>query len=388
MKICVVTLPFNSNYGGILQAYALQSALKKMGHEVATVRRYSTSMPLKLKVFSFARRSILRTLFRKDVVVRTWPTKKENRIISEHTNRFIEANISTTDWIRFECNFGKLRKNGFDAYVVGSDQVWRPKYAPKLSNHFLGFVDKNSNARKIAYAASFGVDKWEFAPNQTKKCSKLLQRFDAVSVREDSGISLCRDYLGVSAVQTLDPTLLLSKEEYTELAGQVKLPGFANKLVIYVLDMSEEKKKIIQKVTGILNLESASIMPDAVFRDAGPKKVKDCIFPPVENWIRGFMDASFVVTDSFHGTVFSILFNKPFLALGNANRGMTRFVSLLKIFGLEERLVLKDSDQLAEIIRTPVDFNRVNNILSAKRNESLQFLKQNLGNQSKPDHPE
>jgi hypothetical protein len=250
-------------------------------------------MPLMLKVLSFARRSILRLALRKDVVVRTWPTKKEDRVISEHTNRFIEAYIRTTEWIRCEFNFRRLRKAGFDAYIVGSDQVWRPKYAPELKNHFLGFAGNSAEIRKIAYAASFGVDKWEFSGSQTKNCSMLLKQFNAVSVREDTGIALCKDYLGVSATQTLDPTLLLSREDYAELTDKVKLPGFQHKLVIYVLDMSEEKKKILKKVNDILKIDSASIMPEAVFRDAGPTKVKSCIFPPVENWIRGFYGCLF-----------------------------------------------------------------------------------------------
>ncbi len=378
MKIGIVTLPFNSNYGGLIQAFALQSVLKKMDHEVFTVYRITEGMSLKMKILSFGRRIILKTIFRKKVVIRTWPNKNEEQRIAKHTNRFLHENIKVTELFKSEQDFKNLDKYNFDAYVVGSDQVWRPKYSPVIENHFLNFLAADSKTKRISFAASFGVDNWEFSPLQTQKCSVLAQRFNAVSVREYSAIQLCEQNLGVKAVQHVDPTMLVEKEEYIQLVEKDKIPEINGKLVVYVLDLSAEKKKIIQQIQNDLNLQITSTMPEGLFREVGKNHMKKCIFPSVTNWIRGFMDAEFVITDSFHGTVFSIIFNKPFISIGNKKRGMTRFDSLLKMFGLENRLIDNSATNGLEIIHEKIDFNRINKILDDKKKEAMLYMKEAL----------
>ena len=374
MKIGIITLPFNTNYGGILQAYALQTALKKMGHEAITINRKTEGMPLKLKFMSVIRRVLLTVAGKKNVVIRSWPNKIEDKIISQHTNRFIAENIKTTPLFKSENDFYKLKSEKFEAFVVGSDQVWRPKYSPIIANHFLSFASDEQNLKRISYAASFGVDEWEYNDEQTKTCSKLAHQFNAISVREDSGILLCNKNLGVNAIRVIDPTLLISREEYISLVEKDKIKKANGTLLNYVLDKAPDKKEIIQKIEKELQLKTFSTMPETSFRESGKKKLQQCIFPPVTNWIRGFMDAEFVVTDSFHGTVFSIIFNKPFLAIGNEKRGLSRFTSLLKIFGLEERLVFDASADISGIIKTPVDFGKVNAILNNEKSLAMKFL--------------
>jgi hypothetical protein len=378
MKIGIITLPFNANYGGLLQAYALQSVLRQMGHEVLTINRLTKGMPLKMKVLSFTRRLILRVVFQRKVVVRTWPNAKEENITNQHTNRFIRENIRTTELIDSDQSFSRLEQYAFDAYVVGSDQVWRPKYSPSITNHFLGFLKDNQKIKRIAYAPSFGVENWEFTPKQTEDCSALAKKFHAISVREDSAVELCNKHLGVEAIQVLDPTLLVSREEYVSLVEKDKIPRLKGTLLTYVLDLTPEKKGIIQSVMDELNLKPVSVMPKSLFREAGSKKLDQCIFPPVTEWIRGFMDAEFVVTDSFHGTVFSIIFNKPFLAVGNSKRGMNRFTSLLRLFDMEDRLILSAADMQNIKLNAPVDFDKVNQILNHKREQAFSFLKNSL----------
>lgn len=376
MKIGIVTLPFNWNYGGILQTYALQQALKDLGHEPVTINRDTVLTSFKLKVLLIIRRSILR-IFGKKVIVRPWPTKTEEKIIRQHTDKFIIENIATTHLLKSEGEFANLTKYNFEAFIVGSDQVWRPKYSPVLENHFLGFLDKKSTVKRIAYAASFGVDKWEFSEQQTLSCSELAGIFNAISVREDSGINLCEKYLNVKAKQVLDPTMLINKEKYIELVEKENLAPFSGKLFNYVLDITPEKSKFIKNVADRLGLVAFSSTAGS-FRDLGRKRLKECIFPPVTQWIRGFMDAEFVITDSFHGTVFSIIFNKRFIAIGNATRGMTRFTSLLKTFGLEERLILEINEHALQIADSPIDFKKVNEILETERDKSITFLKNAL----------
>lgn len=378
MKIGIITLPFNWNYGGILQTYALQVALKELGHEAVTINRNTVLMSFKMKVLSFVRRSILKVFLGKDVVVRTWPTKTEEKLIRKHTDRFIQENIATTQLFASEADFKSIANSGFKAFIAGSDQVWRPKYSPILENHFLGFLGNNSETKRIAYAASFGVDNWEFDEKSTKSCSELAKKFDAISVREDSAIVQCEKYLGVGSQLVLDPTLLVPKENYIALVekdGIAKMPG---SLFNYVLDLTPEKERFIQQAASQLGLTAFSSTAGGVFRDLGKKRLNECIFPPVTQWLRGFMDAEFVITDSFHGTAFSIIFNKPFISVGNKKRGITRFSSMLKLVGLEDRLIFDFGETSLQKLNEPIDFDEVNKRLEVKKKESLSFIKEAL----------
>jgi exopolysaccharide biosynthesis predicted pyruvyltransferase EpsI len=119
-------------------------------------------------------------------------------------------------------------------------------------------------------------------------------------------------------------------------------------------------------------------MAKRVLTEENQKHIDECVFPPVTAWLRGFIDADFIVTDSFHGSIFSILFNKPFLAIGNKKRGMERFNSLMKMFGLEERLIYSPEELTDEIIDAPVDWKRVNSIRSDKKECAINFLSNNL----------
>jgi len=378
MKIGIITLPFNWNYGGILQTYALQVALKKIGHDSYTVNRNTQPMSLKLKVLSFTRRIILKYLFGKNIVLRTWPTKQEEKKIRQHTDRFIHENIQLTELLKTEYDYENINKYEFDAYIVGSDQVWRPKYSPVIENHFLKFIEPRKNIKRIAFAASFGVDTWEYSLNETKKCAKLAKQFNSISVREDTGVMLCKDYLDVNASICLDPTMLIDKEVYIKLVEKDKIPKLQGTLLNYILDLTPDKKKLLDLITRELDLEPISIMPKGVFRELGSSKIEDCICPPVTHWLRGFMDAEFVVTDSFHGTVFSIIFNKPFLAIGNAKRGITRFTSLLKILGLKDRLISKYDENIIDKIKSPINFHEINKLMELKKKESYDFLEKSL----------
>jgi len=378
MKIGIVTLPFNWNYGGILQTYALQNVLKELGHEAVTINRNTVLMPFKMKVLSFARRFMLRSIFMKKVVVRTWPKKEEEKTIRQHTDRFIKEHIAVTDLFKSENDFRSIERYGFEAFIAGSDQVWRPKYSPVPENHFFGFLPDNNNAIRLSYAASFGVDHWEYTQKKTKACAKLAQKFNAISVRENSAIELCKKHLGVDSKLVLDPTLLVPKEQYIALVEQDRIEKMPGSLFNYVLDLTPEKVAFIQQAADCLGLKTFSSTAAGTFRDLGSKRLSECIFPPVTRWLRSFMDAEFVITDSFHGTAFSIIFNKPFIAIGNKKRGISRFTSLLKMVGLENRLVLEIDDRALKLVGQPIDFNNVNKNLNQMKKQSVAFLESAL----------
>ena len=248
---------------------------------------------------------------------------REKPIIQQNTDKFIHKYIKR----RFVDDFSEIKETDFDVIVVGSDQVWRPKYFKDSIEHaYLDFT-KDWNIKRIAYAASFGTDEWEYTPEQTKRCGELLKHFNGISVRED----LCRTHFGVEAQQVLDPTMLLTKEDYIQLFENTDTPKSKGTLLNYILDETPEKLALIDQIAQEKNLVLFRVNSKVENKKA---PLQERIQPSVEQWLRGFYDAEFIVTDSFHACVFSILFN-----IGNANRGMSRFTSLLSMFGLGGGLI-------------------------------------------------
>lgn len=375
MKIGILTQPLHNNYGGILQAFALQKVLKDMGHEVWTIDIPFRETPIHIKILSIIKRVLIKYVLGKKTVIRTWPTKKEKQIISKHTRKFINDYIKRTEPIFAEKKIHELNKYNFDAYIVGSDQVWRPKYSPHLPFFFLSFLYENKKIKRITYAASFGTDKWEFTLKQTEMARQHIKKFQNISVREKSGVFLCDKYLDSQAIMVIDPTLLLSKEDYI---NHFNLNDKKNNdyLLTYILDNSEFKTEIIDTVSKKLKLTTYATMPDNKFGEVGAKQIEKTIFPPVQTWIHGFMEAKFVITDSFHGTVFSIIFNKPFLVIGNKSRGLSRFNSLLEIFNLKNRLIPENiaMGDIGKILSKQINYEEVNKVLQIEREKSFNYL--------------
>ena len=370
MRIGILTLPLHTNYGGILQAYALQTVLERMGHEVKVINRNTDyKLPLWKTPFVYSKRIIKNILGYKTPLFYEQKLIKEQPIIRQNTDRFIRQYIHTLN----VDNYTDLREEDFDAIVVGSDQVWRPKYFGKIEDAYLQFA-KGWNIKRIAYAASFGTDEWEYTGRQTSICKNLIKNFSAVSVREDSGIDLCKKYLDVDSQHLLDPTMLLEKEDYIRLFENSGTPLSSGTLMCYILDETPEKELLINRIS-----REKGLIP---FR--ANSKVENCkapleerVQPPVEQWLRGFYDAEFIVTDSFHACVFSILFNKPFVSIANGKRGMSRFISLLKAFGLEDRLIYSDED-LKDSLLSDIDFTEINIVHKNKKEDTVKFLTNSL----------
>ena len=253
----------------------------------------------------------------------------------------------------------------FDAYVVGSDQVWRPCYSPSITDFFLKNVPASSTALRIAYAASFGTNVWEFSKEETIECAALVKKFDAISVREESGVQLCGEYLGVEATHLLDPTMLLEIEEYISLIERANTKRNSGNLFCYILDECLDSDKIVS------SLQNDGYEPYY----AGLDPVKYNV--SVEQWLRNFYDATLVVTDSFHACVFSILFKKPFVVLRNKDRGTARLDSLLGMFDLEDCAVESYDEYVdrQESIVKEYDVDRVAEILNEWRGKTNEFFK-------------
>lgn len=372
-KIAIMTQPLGSNYGGIIQNYALQKVFTDMGHETVTIDRRGENTQSKIRILAGS----YKMLFFRHVLKSKNPAYLDFKKIFASNHSFLKKYINLSPQIQstqaLEAFFSKEK---FDAIVVGSDQVWRPRYSPNIFNFYLDFISKRDDIKKVAYAASFGTEEWEYTKEQTEKCRNLIQQFHGISVREDSGIQLCTDYLRRNdAEHVLDPTLLLKAEDYSKFITE---SGNKKGLFSYVLDNSKEKKEFIDICAEELKLEKFS--NQSKYKTNVPKNgpIDDYIVPPIEGWLQGFRDADFVITDSFHGTVFSILNEKPFFTLVNKSRGASRFESLLQQLGLADRLIYDVKDFDVSQLSSQINYEPVRSKLHSLKENSINFLKSNL----------
>lgn len=354
MKIGIITQPLTTNYGGILQNYALQTILRRLGHEVITfdLLKYTWVD----WSFSFMKNCIKRVIGREPGLLIT-PTQKNKK--EKPLRIFVHKNINLTTRAR---RLSKLQIENYqiDALVVGSDQVWRPIYNYCIEDMFFKYAE-GINVKKIAYAASFGTDHWEFSPTQTKTCAALAKKFQDISVREDSGIRLCKEYLGVRATHVLDPTLLLTSADYNALCTHI--PVRKPFVFAYILDVNERKTSEIKRFALSKGLPF-------IIKSAGTNIQEN---DSIELWLSYFRDAAFIITDSFHGTAFSINYNKDVFIYTNSHRGNSRFDSLLTLFNLNHRVVANMSSFV-----TAIDWDAVNVILANERLQSKIWLQRSL----------
>lgn len=371
MKIGILTLPLHTNYGGILQAYALQNVLENMGHEAIIISGKVNKIKIpyfKLPYILF-KRFVLRYVFRRDIeLFFEKRINSEQPIVCKNTYQFIDKYLTISN-----IPFNKLQVNNFDALIVGSDQIWRPNYCENIYDSFFEFALK-WNVKRISYAPSFGKDSWDYTAKQTQKCADLIHLFDAISVRESGGVRLCKENFNIDSQVVLDPTMLLFASDYVDSLDILNTPKRNGNLMVYVLDNSKTKSDILEVINDKLNLKifkTGSNVEDYL------ATLDQRIQPPLEEWLRGFYDADFVVTDSFHACVFSILFKKPFVVCSNQLRGNERFVSLLSQLDLEDRIVnsIEDLDKIKLI---EIDWISVNDKLEILKKKSMRFLHEAL----------
>lgn len=358
MRVGIVTEPLVANYGGIIQNYALQKALSICGHESITLR-YMSSLSF-LHYCLYVGKNLLLGLHRRNIVLKPYRRFTE---IPDNISPFINGKICMTKPMsRYSAS--SIKKYGIGALVVGSDQVWRKEYNQNLYDMYLAFAD-GLNLRRVAYAASFGTSHWTYSTEMTARCSELLHKFDFVSLREISGADMCCEHFGVTAKVVLDPTLLLHRHDYEDLCKDVQTSN-RHYLLAYFLDSNVEKSDFVLRLAESLSLELVSM------------SVSKNDKTTVEEWLARYRDASYVVTDSFHGTVFSIIFQRQFLTIANSNRGTDRFITLLSKLDLLDNLVCNLSTLQKDMVLPKVDYNEVDRHLSKLRTESYAFLKNSL----------
>lgn len=348
MKIALLTIWHEKNFGAELQTYATVKLLKAWGHDVKVI-------DLRMSDFSVSN-------FRGKIgKIVSYFSPAERKF-----QNFWRVNIPKTK--RYK-TISSLRNDppAADLYLVGSDQVWNPELTKNLYRIF--FLDFGSdNIRRCSYASSFGTNTWNY-PNFTEEIKRLLERFSIVTCRENSGVKILNDIFGIQAQQVLDPTLLI--DDYSELIGTKNLLQ-NNTLVYYPLGEDTELKSY--------SIDLAHRLKMTPLNNDGRKYIFRHIIwdrNSIENWIKNIAEAKLIITRSFHGVAFALIFNKQFAVVRGTNNRTTRLESLLSALGLEDRLFdsFEAMDKLKPWNRA-IDYISVNKTLRTLRNESLKSLKQ------------
>ena len=364
MKIGIVTMPLCANYGGTLQNWALQQVLIRMGHEPITLRfpvmyqgmsswHYWTKV-FPMQALRFVAHKFIGGKYEMPLTIGPWKESVRGM------ERFVDEHINVTEYLP-NLSMDDVRRYGVEALIVGSDQIWRPVMYDAVKYYFLGFTG-DSDILRVAYAPSVALDKWPYKEEVTVKLRELIKKFSAVSVREASSVQLVKENLGVDAQWVLDPTMFLKKEDYIDVCKNE--PESNEPFVFaYILDMTDEKRQMAEKTAKTLGCGVRYLSADKV-------KKEDTI----EKWLANFRDAKYVITDSYHGTVFSLIFQKQFYTFYNIYRGNARMDSLKEISGLVNRFITKPVEVLGE----KISYNDVEEKLERLREESEIFLSTNL----------
>lgn len=275
----------------------------------------------------------------------------------------------------FHCNFAKkyleiskpchkiLELKNLNAkcemFIVGSDQVFRPNINKRIADlYLLDFLDAHS--KKMAFSASFGVDKQTFLQENSKQriaqMKKSLKSFDLISVREKSGVEICRDLLDVAAEWIIDPVFILDKEYYTSIAEQSKLK-VNNAIVSYMFDKENNKvddylaKKYSKKVIELCNSNCS-----------------------VEDWLNAIKNCEILITNSYHAMCFALIFNKPFICVVNSSTGATRYESIMEMLGIEYQCIENINEVYVKDCVFKVDWQKVNQKIEIEKRKGIAFL--------------
>lgn len=267
-----------------------------------------------------------------------------------------------------------------DGFIIGSDQCWNYGISKSAGKSFyLDFAADDK--KKIAYATSFGHG-IDFAPDDERVAiSKLMKRFDGISLREDDGVTLCRDIYGVNSVQVLDPVFLVDPEKvYKPLIEKSSHKEEEPFIAAYILDPTPEKRAALlhvsEKLGGIKIINLLDGLPWTFEENRNKMDLPNCIENlQVEDWLYYLSHSQFVVTDSCHGASFALIFKKNFISITNKRRGFSRFRSLADLFGFRERLVT-DVDRILtdDSLLEPIDYNKIDEIMARESKRSIEWL--------------
>lgn len=361
MKIDIVTLHRAQNYGSVLQTFALQKQIEELGHQASILdyypERYTNKGLLKrLKNKSSRFNNPLVLLIAKLLI---YPSYLKKGI---QFNKFMHyLNLEKPSFATNEEGMGRF--TDADAYCAGSDQIWNSHWNEGVEKAlFLDFVPKGKLC--FSYAASIGLS--NIPANEIDETKLLLDKFEFLSLREDKGVELVKELGRTDAVQCLDPTLLMSKEEWSQYADD----SYKGKeyVLTYNLHHDPEIDKCAKAIASKYHLQIRNISYN--WHDIVRHGHLDWC-PTVEGFLGLIKNAKYVVADSFHATAFSIIFEKPFVVI-TPEVASSRLSSLLKMLELEDYNINKFTS--VKVLEQPIDYIRVKSIIATKQRESISFL--------------
>ncbi len=361
MKIGIITYHAAHNYGAMLQAYALQQALKlECGYESKIINYRPTlgdNSERILPKISFPPK--LKELFHFLIKLKNYSLLKQKH---ESFELFLEKKLIKTDIYK---SYNELVKNvqNFDVYITGSDQTFSPQ-SSYLDAFYLAFCPE---CKKVAYAPSFGFN---YIPdNKVEKIKGLLNKYQFLSAREIGGCDLIESLIGAKIPSVLDPVFLLNPNSWRSITLPVNV-NFTQYILCYALIGTKKQMEQANKIKKNTNLKivlvTHSLYPktdaDITIHSAGPQEFL---------WL--FDNASYVVTDSFHGTAFAIILKKQFSSLIVFKEKSSRIINLLKLLNLESRLVNTNIEFTKDMIN--IDYEKVSIKLEKEKTKSLNYLK-------------
>lgn len=367
-RIGILTYHFADNFGAVLQAYALQKLLDSMGHEAEFIDYRPAHVE---KGGSFWFPSSRQKIKANCVVAYQKLTTLLQKVLDDGGRHaafvsFREQNLPQGSPRYLTLDSLRQAKMPYDCLVCGSDQIWNSSVQYGVDPaYFLDFG--NPNQRRVSFAASFG--KGKVNPEHRADVGRLLKQMDHISIREQSGLEIVQELADRTAVWTPDPTLMW--DDYDSITEDVGRQDYIMSYVLRSADLVSEVQQLVAE-----ELKLPMMVPKVRFGRWKNTGVE--INPSPGQWLGYIRDANFVVTNSFHGTAFSVIFRKPFISVGVTGKksGINdRAKSMLARLGLSDRFV--ESYDPAEIklkLQTPIEWTDVTNRLAAWRNESMEFL--------------
>ena len=361
--IGILTYHTGYNYGASLQAYALQTVVSKMGYKCEIFNFEPTRFKASREMITL-RPTRLKECIKIVSRLPYWNSlHSRQRMFDDYTNHVLR----TSELYRTEGDVIAHAKD-YECIICGSDQIWNLSQDDAPAANPIFFLNFPKSQRRISYAASFG--KWvKEAPNHEDIFLPWLKKFDAVSVREKSGVDYLKS-VGVDCEICLDPTVLLDKDDYDSICAERQIEE--KYILMFGWSTNQNLVDAAKQVSRELNLPVYNIVPPprAMFKgiprklDVGPREFLSMV-----------KHAEFVVTNSFHGTAFSTTYEKPYVSIVSGKPD-TRMASLLNQLGLSDHLVTKDKLDVQAMINT--DFTAVREKKAALRQSSFDFLKRSL----------
>lgn len=357
-KVAIMTFHKAHNYGAVLQAFALSKTIARLGYDVsfADLQHEKISEGYRL-VPSTSGNSTL-SIIKGYVHFFLDPFNKTKR--SKGFNNFIKNNFKL---LEVNSNIPKL----VDTIVLGSDQIWNPEYTNGFVDFHFGKISGLESQKVISYAASMG--KTTLGNEDREQFYKYLVDMDSIGVREESLQNLLIDEFNINSSLNLDPTLLLDYKDWQELAKPMDR-DLDDYLLVYEVQSNDLTSFAIEQISKALDLKVVYLAAKANFRipsehisDASP-----------EQFLHLFSKAKFIITTSFHGTVFSIINNLPFVTVGFGNDIDARSASLLKTLGLNDRIVFTESEVIALKDSLDVPYEDANKNLKELKESSVKYL--------------